>query len=112
MSMPDTLEGLHNAAVTPGAGVQHIYPSCVPNIQASTELCLTRFRPALLQAGALDKLEAFASFNGPDFYGLPRNSGSITLLKQDFVVPASYSFGPSTVVPMWAGETLTWQVQQ
>jgi dihydroorotase len=66
----------------------------------------------LLQAGALDKLEAFTSFNGPDFYGLPRNSGRLTLLKQDYVVPASYSFGPSTVVPMWAGETLTWQVQQ
>lgn len=66
----------------------------------------------LLQAGALDRLEAFASHNGPDFYGLPRNSGSITLVKKDFAVPPSYSFGASTVVPMWAGETLSWQVQQ
>jgi dihydroorotase len=65
-----------------------------------------------VQAGALDKLEAFASFNGPDFYGLPRNSGTVTLVKQDWTIPDNYSFGSSVVVPMWAGETLSWQVQQ
>jgi len=65
-----------------------------------------------MQAGALDKLEGFASFNGPDFYGLPRNSGSVTLVKQDWTIPDSYSFGGSVVVPMWAGETLSWKVQE
>eukprot|EP00882_Tetradesmus_deserticola_P020082 GHRQ01021640.1.p1 GENE.GHRQ01021640.1~~GHRQ01021640.1.p1 ORF type:complete len:325 (+),score=165.60 GHRQ01021640.1:265-1239(+) len=78
----------------------------------SAPIALPLYAMAFEQAGALDKLQAFASFNGPDFYGLPRNSGTITLLRQDWVVPASYSFGASTVVPMWAGETLTWQVQQ
>lgn len=78
----------------------------------SAPIALSLYAMAFEQAGALYKLEAFASFNGPDFYGLPRNSGSITLVKRDFVVPPSYSFGPSSVVPMWAGETLTWQVQQ
>lgn len=62
------------------------------------------------QAGALDKLEGFTSFNGPDFYGLPRNSGKLTLVKREWTIPESYGFGASTVVPMWAGETLGWQV--
>jgi dihydroorotase len=62
------------------------------------------------QAGALSKLEAFASFNGPDFYGLPRNQGTLTLVKEPWTIPDSYTFGSSTVVPMWAGETISWQV--
>jgi dihydroorotase len=62
------------------------------------------------QAGALDRFEAFASFNGPDFYGLPRNSGTVTLVKKEWTIPDSYGFGTSVVVPMWAGETLSWQV--
>jgi dihydroorotase len=62
------------------------------------------------QAGALDRLEAFASFNGPDFYGLPRNSGTITLVKREWTIPDSYTFASASVVPMWAGETLGWQV--
>uniref|UniRef100_A0A383W571 dihydroorotase n=1 Tax=Tetradesmus obliquus TaxID=3088 RepID=A0A383W571_TETOB len=78
----------------------------------SAPIALSLYAMAFEQAGALDRLEAFASHNGPDFYGLPRNSGSITLVKKDFAVPPSYSFGASTVVPMWAGETLSWQVQQ
>lgn len=64
------------------------------------------------QAGALDRFEAFASFNGPDFYGLPRNSGTVTLVKKEWTIPDSYGFGASVVVPMWAGETLSWQVVQ
>lgn len=68
--------------------------------------------PSCFQAGALDKFEAFASFNGPDFYGLPRNSGTVTLVKRDWTIPDNYGFGGSVVVPMWAGETLSWQVQQ
>ncbi len=62
-------------------------------------------------AGALDKLEAFASFHGPDFYGLPRHHDTITLIKQSWQVPASYPFGSQQVVPVRAGEQISWQVQ-
>jgi len=59
----------------------------------------------------LDKLEAFASFNGPDWYGLPRNSGTITLAKQDWLVPDSYPYISSdSIVPLRAGETLSWKM--
>lgn len=78
----------------------------------SAPIALPLYATAFEQAGALDKLEGFASFNGPDFYGLPRNSGSVTLVKQDWTIPDSYSFGGSVVVPMWAGETLSWKVQE
>ena len=59
---------------------------------------------------ALDKLEAFASFNGPDFYQLPRNSDSITLEKMSWDVPNALSFGNDTVVPIKAGESIAWKV--
>ena len=62
------------------------------------------------QAGALDKLEAFASFNGPDFYNLPRNTDTITLEKSNWDVPATMSFGESELVPLKAGEQLSWKV--
>lgn len=62
-------------------------------------------------AGALDKLEGFASFHGPDFYGLPRHQDQITLVKKPWDVPASYPFGSQTVVPVRAGEQIQWQVQ-
>lgn len=76
----------------------------------SAPIAMALYATAFEQANALDKLEAFASFNGPDFYGLPRNTGKLTLLKKEWTVPASYGFGSSTVVPMWAGETMHWQV--
>lgn len=63
------------------------------------------------EAGALDKLEAFASFNGPDFYGLPRNSDTITLTKDSWEVPASYPLGDDQVVPIRAGEKVSWKVK-
>lgn len=59
---------------------------------------------------ALDKLEAFASFNGPDFYQLPRNSDSITLEKMSWDVPNALSFGNDTVAPIKAGESIAWKV--
>ena len=69
------------------------------------------YAEAFEQAGALDKLEAFASFNGPDWYGLPRNSGSITLVKENWVVPADYPYvGSERIVPLRAGETLSWKL--
>lgn len=61
-----------------------------------------------LQARALDKLEAFTSFNGPDFYGLPRNTSKIKLSKTPWKVPSSFSFAWGDIVPMFAGETLEW----
>ena len=60
--------------------------------------------------GVLDKLEAFASFNGADFYGLPRNQDTIMLRREEWRVPASYPLGEGRVVPLKAGETLAWQV--
>ena len=64
------------------------------------------------QAGALDKLEAFASFNGPRFYGLPVNEESITLVRDPWTVPDSFAFGDNErLVPLRAGETLQWRLQ-
>lgn len=71
---------------------------------------LALYAEAFEQAGALHRLEAFASFNGPDFYGLPRNTGTVTLLRRPWQVPDSYGFGDDVVVPMYAGQTINWQV--
>lgn len=61
---------------------------------------------------ALDKLEAFASFNGPDFYGLPRNQGKITLVKQDWQIPDSITLpNGNPIVPFYAAQTLNWRLQ-
>jgi len=60
-------------------------------------------------AGALDKLEAFASFNGPAFYGLPRNTGTLTLEREDWQLPAELPYGDTTLVPLRGGETLRWK---
>ena len=69
------------------------------------------YAEAFEQAGALDKLEAFASFNGPDWYGLPRNSGSITLVKENWTVPGDYPYlATDCIVPLRAGETLSWKM--
>jgi dihydroorotase len=62
------------------------------------------------KAGALDRLEAFASHHGPDFYGLPRNGGTIQLRREAWTVPPSYPFGASRVVPLRAGETVEWRL--
>ncbi|MDD1622899.1 MAG: dihydroorotase [Methylococcaceae bacterium] len=62
------------------------------------------------QAGALDKLEGFASFYGADFYGLPRNTGTLTLQKRDWMVPEQFGDADARITPLKAGETLRWQV--
>lgn len=62
-------------------------------------------------AGALDKLEAFASFNGPAFYGLPRNTGMLTLEREDWELPAELPYGDTTLVPLRGGETLRWKAR-
>jgi dihydroorotase len=70
---------------------------------------LELYAEAFEAAGALDKLEAFASFNGADFYGLPRNSGSVTLQKSSWTPPEHYAFGAAELKPLRSGETLAWQ---
>lgn len=61
-------------------------------------------------AGALDQLEAFASFNGADFYGLPRNSGTITLKRESWTPPESFPFGQAELKPLRSGESLPWRM--
>ncbi|ARN74566.1 dihydroorotase [Oceanicoccus sagamiensis] len=68
------------------------------------------YAQAFEQAGALDKLEQFASHNGPDFYGMARNTDTITLKKSPWKVADSLPLGDSQVIPLCAGETLQWQV--
>jgi dihydroorotase len=61
-------------------------------------------------AGALDKLEGFASFFGADFYSLPRNSGTITLKRESWTPPESFVFGEASLKPLAAGEALQWRL--
>jgi dihydroorotase len=68
------------------------------------------YAEAFDNAGALDKLEGFASFHGPDFYGLPRNSDSITLQRERWTVPESVPFGEAVLKPLRGGETLRWKL--
>jgi dihydroorotase len=68
------------------------------------------YAEAFERAGALDKLEAFASFHGPDFYGLPRNTERITLHKQTWTAPERIAFGDTALVPLRAGEAVNWKL--
>lgn len=68
------------------------------------------YAEAFDRAGALDKLEAFASFHGADFYQLPRNIHQVTLLKQDWVIPEQIRFGDEQLIPLMAGEKLSWKL--
>jgi dihydroorotase len=68
------------------------------------------YAEAFEAAGALDKLEAFASHFGADFYGLPRNKSKVKLEKVKWKVPAEYPFGEETVVPLRAGQALAWRL--
>ena len=68
------------------------------------------YAEAFESVGNLDKLEGFASFFGPDFYSLPRNSKKITLAKQAQKIPAELPLGNDTIVPLRAGETIAWSL--
>jgi dihydroorotase len=70
---------------------------------------LELYAEAFDNAGALDKLEGFASHHGPDFYGLPRNQGSVTLRREAFVLPESVPYGDAVLKPLRAGEALSWK---
>ena len=73
---------------------------------------LELYAEAFDSVGALDQLEAFASFNGPDFYRLPRNSGTVTLRRESWTVPATLAYlDDAPLVPLRAGETLDWKLQ-
>ncbi|MGD8936714.1 MAG: dihydroorotase, partial [Thiogranum sp.] len=70
------------------------------------------YAEAFERAGALDRLEGFASLHGPDFYGLPRNTDSIVLEKRAWQVPASYPLGDDRLIPMRAGESIAWKLEK
>ncbi len=69
------------------------------------------YAEAFEAAGSLDKLEAFASFHGPDYYGLPRNTDQITLVREEWVVPETLPFGETQIKPLRGGETLHWRMR-
>ncbi|HWQ37122.1 MAG TPA: dihydroorotase [Burkholderiales bacterium] len=84
-----------------GCGCAGIYTA-----HAAIEL----YAEAFEAAGALDRLEGFASLHGPDFYGLPRNAETITLQKQPWTVPERLVFGESELVPLRAGQQVAWRL--
>ena len=71
---------------------------------------LELYAEAFDTAGALHRLEAFASFNGPAFYGLPRNTGTVTLKRERWTVPDALPFGDAQLKPLRGGETLHWRL--
>ncbi|KNA11157.1 hypothetical protein SOVF_137810 [Spinacia oleracea] len=75
----------------------------------NSPVALSLYAKIFEEAGALDKLEAFTSFNGPDFYGLPRNTSKIKLKKEPWKVPEHLSFPFGEIIPMSAGQTLDWK---
>ena len=71
---------------------------------------LELYAEAFEAAGALDRLEAFASLNGPDFYGLPRHPDTITLQRRPWTLPEALPFGDALIKPLRGGETLNWKL--
>ena len=76
----------------------------------SAPAAIELYAEAFDAADALDRLEAFASFHGPDFYGLPRNRGTITLRREEWTMPAEFAFGAERIVPLRAGEVIRWKI--
>ena len=76
----------------------------------SAHAAIELYAEAFEAAGALDKLEAFASFYGADYYGLPRNTEKITLRKEEWEMPHTVDFGGSKLVPLRAGEKMKWKL--
>ena len=110
------------AAATSGSGRFFLGTDSAPHAAALKEHangcagCYTAlhalelYAQAFDQAGRLDRLEGFASFHGADFYGLPRNTGTVTLERRDWVVPESVPFGDADLKPLAGGETLAWRL--
>ena len=84
-----------------GCGCAGIYTA-----HAALELYAAAFE----EAGALDKLDAFASEYGATFYGLPQNRGTVTLVREEWRVPETLAFGADRLVPLRAGETIPWKL--
>jgi dihydroorotase len=76
----------------------------------SAHAAIELYAEAFELAGRLDRLEAFASLRGPDFYGLPRNTSQITLERSAWTPPASYPFAADELVPFRAGESIAWRL--
>ncbi len=76
----------------------------------SAHAAIELYAEAFDQAGRLDRLEAFASERGADFYGLPRNEESVTLLRESWTVPERYPFGDDELVPLRAGGSVAWRL--
>ncbi|MCK2183074.1 dihydroorotase [Halomonas getboli] len=73
---------------------------------------LELYATAFEQAGALDRLEGFASHHGPDFYGLPRNAETVTLVREDWTIPQTLPYvDGQEIVPLQGGETLGWKLR-
>jgi len=68
------------------------------------------YAEAFDRVGAISQLEAFASFNGPDFYNLPRNTDTVTLQRESWTPPPSFAFGEAELKPLGAGEALSWKL--
>lgn len=77
----------------------------------SSPAAIELYAQAFESFDALDKLEAFASLNGPKFYGLPHNTDTVTLIRHKWQVPSSLSFGDDIIIPLGAGETLNWKME-
>lgn len=109
-------------AATSGSSKFFLGTDSAPHAQSAKEIacgcagCYTAYAAielyaeAFEQRNALDKLEAFASHFGADFYGLPRNQDSITLVREPWTVPDSFEYAEQKLVPLRAGETLNWRV--
>jgi len=76
----------------------------------SAHAAMEMYAEAFDNANALDKLEAFASFNGPDFYQLPRNTGTITLRRESWTPPESFAYGEAQLKPLRSGDSLPWKL--
>jgi dihydroorotase len=112
------------AAATSGSAKFFLGTDSAPHAQGLKEHacgcagCYTAFHAMELyaqafdEAGALGQLEAFASFNGPAFYGLPRNQGTLTLQRAEWQMPADLPLGELKVIPLNAGEKLQWTMVQ
>ena len=77
----------------------------------SAPAAIELYAEAFEEAGALDRLEGFASHFGPDFYRLSRNRGSLTLVREPWAVPASCPFGEQDIVPFRSGTQVAWRLE-
>lgn len=76
----------------------------------SAHAAIELYTLAFEQAGALDKLEGFCSFFGPDFYHLPRNKTTVSLIREEWLIPDEYAYANSYLIPFWAGTKLPWKL--